>query len=90
MILLLESDTSVAASFLDVAIGVGYLGLGDTAKALDALERAARSKDLTPTSAPFLDPMFNSVRGSERFRAVLRRYNLDARSFGADESTGRR
>jgi serine/threonine-protein kinase len=53
-----------------------YLGLGDTASALSALERATDAGEIwgvmQPTAAPFFDP----VRGSERFNALLRRIRL--------------
>jgi len=54
-----------------------YLGLGDTAKALSAMERAAAGDgDLLFTVAPFSEA-YDAVRSSPRFAAVLRRYNLD-------------
>src|SRR5687767_4135052 len=54
-----------------------YLGLGDTAKALSAMERAAAGDgDLLLTVAPFSEA-YDGVRSSPRFAAVLRRYNLD-------------
>ena len=55
-----------------------YLGLGDTARALTAMERAgaAAGGDLLFAIVPS-DPTFDAVRGSPRFAAVLRRFNLD-------------
>jgi hypothetical protein len=54
-----------------------YLGLGDTTRALDALDRAA-SADGDLVLAPAINsPMFDAVRGSARFAAAMRRFNLD-------------
>ena len=54
-----------------------YLGLGDTAKALSAMERAASGDgDLLFVVAPFSEA-YDAVRASPRFAAVLRRYHLD-------------
>jgi TolB-like protein/Tfp pilus assembly protein PilF len=54
-----------------------YLGLGDTTRALSAMERAAAGDgDLLFTVAPFSET-YDAVRASPRFAAVLRRYNLD-------------
>ncbi len=64
-----------------VATGLtyAYLGLGDTARALSALETAARAGERPYLS--FLDPMFDPLRRSTRFTAVLRRLKLDERVF---------
>ena len=60
-----------------------YLGLGDTAKALAAMERAAAGDgDLLFTVAPFSEA-YDAVRSSPRFAAVLRRYNLDVERLTA-------
>jgi hypothetical protein len=59
------------------ALAYVALALGDTARGLAAMERAAaRDGDLLlahAIAAPFYDP----VRASPRFAAVLRRFNLD-------------
>jgi hypothetical protein len=64
-----------------VATGLAYayLGLGDTARALSELETAARTGE-----RPYItlaDPMFDPVRRSPRFAAVLRVLGLDERLF---------
>jgi serine/threonine-protein kinase len=54
-----------------------YLAVGDTARALDALDlAAARGGDLVLAQA-ISSPRFDPVRGSARFAAAMRRFNLD-------------
>jgi len=52
---------------------LAYLGLGDTASGLSALERAANAKELWPVKD---DHVFDSVRSSARFRALEKRVGL--------------
>ncbi len=51
-------------------------GIGDTTEAMAALERATDANELWPASGSVLDPMFDPVRSSARFHALLRRVNL--------------
>jgi TolB-like protein/tetratricopeptide (TPR) repeat protein len=53
-----------------------YLGLGDTARALAALERATDARELWHASNSPSDPAFAAIRESARFRALLRRVGL--------------
>jgi serine/threonine-protein kinase len=54
-----------------------YLGVGDTALALSALERATDSNEIWHAGAVgYSDPLFDAVRGSARFQATLRRVRL--------------
>ena len=65
-----------------------YLGLGDTARALSALETAVRAGERPYIT--FADPMFDPVRRSPRFAAAVRRLGLDARLFGAQNARAER
>ena len=60
-----------------------YLGLGDTARALDALERAAEAPvgELVPLNVSLGAPMYDAIRGSPRFAAVIRNWGLDERIY---------
>jgi serine/threonine-protein kinase len=60
-------------------LAYAYLGLGDTARALSELETAARAGERPYLT--FADPMFDPVRRSPRFAAVLRGLGLDERLF---------
>jgi len=65
--------------YVATALTYAYLGLGDTTRALSALESGSRARERF--LIPFVDPMFDSVRRSARFAASLRRLGLDERLF---------
>jgi serine/threonine-protein kinase len=56
--------------------GLTYLGLGDTTQALSALELATEANEIWPFVFPVSDPLYDPIRGSARFRAMLRRVGL--------------
>jgi len=57
------------------------LGAGDTTRALDALERAARPPYVVGFVAPFGLPAYDAIRGSPRFAAVIRAFGVDPAPF---------
>jgi serine/threonine-protein kinase len=54
------------------------IGLGDTTQALAGLERAAQRHDTFFASESMASPLFDPLRRSARFQALLRRVNLDS------------
>jgi TolB-like protein/Flp pilus assembly protein TadD len=54
-----------------------YLALGDTARALTAMERAAAGDGDLLFAMPPNDAIYDPVRRSPRFASVLRRFHLD-------------
>ena len=76
-------EWSVATSLV-----YSYLGLGDTARALSAMQDAARLRERPHIT--FVDPMFDPVRGSPRFAAIVRSVGLDDRPFTAPAVRRRR
>jgi serine/threonine-protein kinase len=64
-----------------VTIASTALGAGDTTAALDALERAARDGEALGFTAPFGLPMYDPIRGSARFAAIIRAFGADPTPF---------
>jgi len=58
-----------------------YAVLGDTAKALDVLERATNGGEMWPMSYSMSEREIDPLRASARFAAILRRVGLDERIF---------
>ena len=52
------------------------LGMGDTSAALDALERATDAHEIWPSLGGAVEPTFDSIRGSERYKVLARRVGL--------------
>jgi TolB-like protein/Tfp pilus assembly protein PilF len=61
--------------------GIIFSALGDTAKALSALERATDAGDIWPTAYSMSEREFDPLRRSARFAAIVRRVGLDERIF---------
>jgi len=61
--------------------GIIFSALGDTAKALGALERATDAGDIWPTAYGLSEREFDPLRRSARFAAIIRRVGLDERIF---------
>jgi len=62
-----------------------YLSVGDTARALSAMEDALEARDLAPQWTSFADRPYDSVRKSARFAAVMRGYGLEVERMTADQ-----
>jgi serine/threonine-protein kinase len=74
----LESSVGERNSAAGAAARV-YLGLSDTAKALAMLERAATQHDVSFSTEGLAEPLFDPIRHSPRFAAVVARLGLDRR-----------
>jgi eukaryotic-like serine/threonine-protein kinase len=66
-----------------------YGSLGDTARMLDALERATAAHEIWPTYSSMSERQYDKVRANPRFAAIVRRVGLDPRIFTAPDG-GRR
>jgi TolB-like protein/tRNA A-37 threonylcarbamoyl transferase component Bud32 len=58
------------------SLAYAHMGLRDTARALDALERATDAGEIWPNFYPVHDPLFDPVRSSARWAALMRRVGL--------------
>jgi serine/threonine-protein kinase len=65
----------------DQTIAFTALGLGDKARALDALERATDAREIWPSTISLFEPLYDPLRASQRFAALIRRIGLDERIF---------
>jgi len=70
-------------AFVNTAEAWTYLGGGDTTRALDALERAVRSREPIEFAEPFGAPAYDGIRNSARFAALIKELGLDPRTYRA-------
>jgi serine/threonine-protein kinase len=61
----------------ETSLAAAYLGAGDSSRAFVALERAAARKEPLSASMGLGSPVYDPIRGSARFTAILRAYGLD-------------
>ena len=64
---------------IHTALVMASLGFPDTTRALRELEEAQRRGEIIPKWTSFSDYMYDPLRGSARFAAMVRAFNLDAR-----------
>jgi hypothetical protein len=64
------------SGFAETRRSYTYLGLGDTAMALSALERATDAREVWASTLSVYDPLYDSIRESVRFKQLLRRVRL--------------
>jgi Flp pilus assembly protein TadD len=79
MVARLERQLAVGAARAGVSSALGKikLGVGDTAAALDLLERALRERDPLFASEPLRSPIFAGVHASDRFGRIVQAAGLD-------------
>ncbi|HEY0242646.1 MAG TPA: protein kinase [Gemmatimonadaceae bacterium] len=58
-----------------------YLATDDTAKVLDEMEAALAKGEIIAQMIPFLDRLYDPVRRSPRFAAIVRKAGLEGRGF---------
>ncbi|MGH7695178.1 MAG: protein kinase domain-containing protein, partial [Gemmatimonadaceae bacterium] len=80
LIRVMESDRP-ARPLANTRLATLHLSLGDTARALDALERATDATEIWPTFYSLSEPFFDPLRRSARFIAIIRRAGLNERVF---------
>ena len=76
-----DSTVAVATPLRHTSAAYLHVGLGDSARALDALEQATDAGEIWPTYYSLSEPDFDLLRSNPRFAAVVRRVRLDDRLF---------
>ena len=66
---------------IQTALIRAYAGAGDTARTLAAMERAVAIGEPFPLNVPLIDNLYDPVRASPRFAAVVRALGLDVAKF---------
>lgn len=72
----------------ETSLAYAYLGLGDTARALSALERATDAREIWTSYMSLSLETFDSIRERARFAALIRRVGLQ--DYGFTEPGGGR
>ncbi|MEO7368284.1 MAG: hypothetical protein ABIZ36_10025 [Gemmatimonadaceae bacterium] len=60
---------------------IAYLATPDTAKVLSEMEEAFARREIVPQAMFFVERMFDPIRHSARFAAILRKAGLEGRGF---------
>jgi hypothetical protein len=76
-----EIESRPTAWAAQTALAWSYLGLDDTTRALDALERATDTHETWFVWYAIADPIYDPARKSPRFATLLRRVGLNESMF---------
>ena len=72
--LITQSRTAYVPFFSIAAV---YRGLGELDQGLEWIEKAVEMRDMTVVCALKLEPAYNSIRSHPRYKALLRKMNLE-------------
>ena len=68
-------------AFAMTSLAFLWLGARDTSRALEALEQGTARREPVAFQSAFSNAVYDPIRESERFAAVVRQYGLDVRQF---------